>query len=102
MRPQRHYDIKPDGTIGRVVHPEPERQFLRIGEGCTARCAHCGERVTLDVTEGGGDPTYFGAWDWGTRDRYGMDYGCSDSPETDAEGTGGHSPIWGTIQGPVG
>ena len=73
------------------------KQALRIVEGATATCVYCGDLIALDVTMGGGDAATFGAWDWGTLDSYGMDFGCGDSPDTDADATGGHSPIWETI-----
>ena len=72
---------------------------LQLNECTTAVCVYCGEVIQLDVTQGGGDPTTFGAWDWGSSipGIDGLDYGCGDSPDTDADGTGGHSPIWKTI-----
>ena len=51
------------------------------------------------MSEGGGDPANFGAWDWGAA-REGvtsLDYGCGDNPKNDAEGTWGHAPEWDTF-----
>lgn len=61
--------------------------FLRTAQYAESECVYCGEKIYLDIVEGGGVP------DWGSRigtDAKGLDYGCSNSPETDADGTGGH------------
>lgn len=57
--------------------------FVYNAQGAKSKCAHCGEEIFLDIVEGGGVP------DWKTSDG---DYGCSNSPETTDEGTGGHFP----------
>jgi hypothetical protein len=54
-----------------------------MAEGAEGRCEACGERIYLDVREGGGVP------DWRTA---GGDYGCDASPDTTEEGTGSHEP----------
>jgi hypothetical protein len=62
--------------------------FLSNVEGAESTCKHCGETIYLDLLVGGGCP------DWSTEDG---DYGCSDSPDTDEDGTGGHAPqrlVW--------
>lgn len=58
--------------------------FLRNVEGAKSECEFCGEDIYVDVLIGGGVP------DWSTEDG---DFGCSYSPETNEEGTGGHSPV---------
>ena len=57
--------------------------FVRTAQGAEGRCIHCGERIYLDIVEGGGVP------DWCTV--FG-DYGCFESPDTCEDGTGGHEP----------
>ena len=58
--------------------------FLRNVEGAQSTCRHCGEKIYVDVMIGGGVP------DWSTEEG---DFGCSNSPDSDEEGTGGHTPI---------
>lgn len=58
--------------------------FLNNVEGAESTCKYCGERIYVDVLIGGGVP------DWSTEDG---DFGCSNSPDTGEEGTGGHAPI---------
>lgn len=57
--------------------------FLRDVEGAESTCIHCGEKIYVDVMIGGG------VADWSTHDG---DFGCPNSPETNDEGTGGHTP----------
>jgi len=59
------------------------KAFLESAQDAESHCVHCGHPIYLDVIEGGGVP------DWKTADG---DYGCNRSPETTAEGTGGHEP----------
>ena len=58
--------------------------FLRNVEGAESTCRHCKEKIYVDVMIGGGIP------DWSTADG---DFGCPMSPDTNSEGTGGHTPI---------
>lgn len=59
--------------------------FMRIAQDAESECRHCHKPIYLDIREGEGIP------DWRTEDG---DYGCSDSPDTNAEdGTGSHEPI---------
>ena len=63
--------------------------FIEIAQGAESVCIHCREKIYLDIVEGGGIP------DWGSRIgdiSSGLDYGCSDSPDTNDEGTGSHEP----------
>lgn len=55
--------------------------FMVTAHGAESECVNCGEPIFLDLLEGGGCP------DWRTEDG---DYGCSDSPDTNEDGTGGH------------
>ncbi len=57
--------------------------FVRNAQDAMSRCIHCHEHIYLDIVEGGGVP------DWHNNG----DYGCSDSPDTNDEGTGGHEPV---------
>lgn len=57
--------------------------FLEQCQGVEANCKHCGEKIYLDILDGGGVP------DWGVDG----DFGCPDSPWTNDEGTGGHEPV---------
>jgi hypothetical protein len=57
--------------------------FLDVAQDAESTCAQCGQRVYLDIAEGGGCP------DWRTLEG---DYGCADSPDTTDDGTGGHVP----------
>lgn len=57
--------------------------FIRNVQGAKGTCVQCGENIYLDIVEGGGVP------DWRTENG---DYGCGDSPDTNADGTGGHLP----------
>lgn len=57
--------------------------FIRSVQNAESVCVHCGEQIYCDIVEGGGVP------DWRTSDG---DYGCSYSPDTNDEGTGGHEP----------
>lgn len=57
--------------------------FLRHAQDAEGECVHCGQKIYLDIVEGGGVP------DWRTSDG---DYGCGDSPETTEEGVGSHEP----------
>lgn len=52
-------------------------------QGCQSVCVHCGETIYLDFFNGGG----VGDWE------IDGDYGCSQSPDTNDEGTGGHHPV---------
>ena len=58
--------------------------FVRDAQGAQSTCIHCKEIIYLDILEGGG------ICDWKTEDG---DYGCSYSPDTNADGTGGHTPF---------
>lgn len=62
--------------------------FVQTAQGAESDCVHCGQKIYLDIVEGGGVP------DWGSRIKgiSGLDYGCPESPFTNAEGTGGHKP----------
>jgi hypothetical protein len=63
--------------------------FMANAQGAESVCVHCGERIYLDIREGGGVP------DWGSSFgdvATGLDYGCPNSPDTCDEGTGGHTP----------
>lgn len=62
--------------------------ILENTQDAQSECIHCGEKIYLDIIDGGGVP------DWGTEmgDGNGLDYGCASSPDTDDEGTGGHMP----------
>jgi hypothetical protein len=65
----------------------PERfydEFVATAQGAESECVNCGEKIYLDMVEGGGVP------DWKTGDGY---YVCDYSWETSAEGTGGHCPL---------
>ena len=64
------------------------KAFVRIAQDAESTCVHCGEKVYLDIVEGGGVP------DWRTVDG---DYGCGSSPDTTDEGTGSHQPRKGTL-----
>lgn len=57
--------------------------LARNVQGAKSRCTQCKQDIYLDFFEGGG------VGDWKTRDG---DYGCDESPETTAEGCGGHMP----------
>lgn len=57
--------------------------FVALAQDAESTCVYCGEKIYLDIVEGGGVP------DWRTA---GGDYGCDNSPDTDEEGTGGHMP----------
>jgi len=63
--------------------------FMATCQYAESRCVHCGQRIYLDIVEGGGCP------DWRTEDG---DYGCGESPDTDTVvdgedgGTGSHTP----------
>ena len=64
----------------------PERfydDFVATAQGAESECVNCGERIYLDIVEGGG------VADWMNSDG---EYGCDYSPETNAEGNGGHCP----------
>lgn len=66
--------------------------FISTAQGAESECIHCGQKIYLDIVEGGGVP------DWGSSFgslSNGLDYGCPDSPDTGDEGTGGHEPIKG-------
>lgn len=57
--------------------------------GERSTCEHCGEEIiaVIDATSG--------CVDWGTafdNDPTMLDFGCSDSPDTDDDGTGSHDP----------
>jgi hypothetical protein len=58
-------------------------------QGAESTCKHCGEKIYCDIVEGGGVP------DWGSAmpGIGGLDYGCSESPDTCEDGTGGHEPV---------
>ena len=56
--------------------------FLRTAQGAASRCVQCGQRITLDIVEGGGVP------DWSADG----DYGCDASPDANDDGCGGHEP----------
>ena len=58
--------------------------FLESVEGSQSVCVHCQQPIYVDIMEGGGVP------DWSTEDG---DFGCSSSPDTNDEGTGGHCPM---------
>ena len=58
--------------------------FMRSAQNAESVCEQCGERIYLDIAEGGGVP------DWCTTDG---DYGCFYSPDTCEAGTGGHTPM---------
>jgi hypothetical protein len=62
--------------------------FMRTAHGAESTCIYCKQPIYLDMLEGGG------VADWGTTISgvHGLDYGCSNSPDTDEEGTGGHMP----------
>lgn len=63
--------------------------FVRTAQYAESECVYCGQKIYLDIVEGGGVP------DWGSAfgDRSaGLDYGCPDSPDTTDEETGGHEP----------
>lgn len=57
--------------------------FVLTAQDAESECVQCGEPIFLDIVEGGGAP------DWRTE---GGDYGCSDSPDTNEDGQGGHEP----------
>ncbi len=57
--------------------------FVRDAQGAQSTCVHCGEKIYLDIVEGGGVP------DW----HMNGDYGCPDSPDTCEDGTGSHVPV---------
>lgn len=60
--------------------------FLLNCQGARSTCRYCGLTIELDIEEGGGVP------DWGAISKHGLDYGCTDSPDTDEEGCGSHLP----------
>jgi|KBSSwiStaDraftv2_1062776.scaffolds.fasta_scaffold504957_3 hypothetical protein len=62
--------------------------FVATAQDAESQCIHCGQKIYLDIVEGGGAP------DWGSalKGFSGLDYGCPDSPDTNEEGTGGHQP----------
>lgn len=63
--------------------------FLESAQGARSTCVYCHQPIYLDIVEGGGVP------DWGSGiggGIDGLDYGCSDSPDTNDDGTGGHMP----------
>lgn len=62
--------------------------ILQNTQGAESQCIHCGQKIYLDIVEGGGVP------DWGSAipGVDGLDYGCPNSPDSDDEGTGGHMP----------
>ena len=62
--------------------------FIRTAQYAESVCVHCGQKIYLDIVEGGGVPDWGSAFKEGER---GLDYGCHESPDTDAEGTGGHT-----------
>lgn len=70
-----------------------------VPEGTTAVCVHCSAPILLDQREGGGPGFDWGASpdDWTGNGGVGMDYGCDMSPDTDADGCGGHSPEWSSL-----
>lgn len=57
--------------------------FMQTAQDAESECRNCGDRIYLDIAEGGGVP------DWRTEDG---DYGCCDSPDNTDESTGGHVP----------
>ena len=62
--------------------------MMQTIQGAKSKCQHCGESIYCDIVEGGGVP------DWGSKTGFGgLDYGCSPSPDTGEDGTGGHTPI---------
>ena len=64
--------------------------IIKTCQGAESKCVHCGQKIYFDIVEGGGVP------DWGSSfsdtPHLGLDYGCSNSPDSDDEGTGGHEP----------
>ncbi len=56
--------------------------FIRDAQGAKSRCVQCGQRIYLDIVEGGGIA------DWHADG----DYGCDASPETTEDGVGSHLP----------
>jgi hypothetical protein len=61
--------------------------FIRTAQYAESVCVNCGQKIYLDIVEGGGVPDWGSAFKEGER---GLDYGCHESPDTNAEGTGGH------------
>lgn len=61
--------------------------FVATAQYAESECVYCGEPIFLDIVEGGGAPDWGTAFDDG---KPGLDYGCSDSPDTNDEGQGSH------------
>ncbi len=64
--------------------------FVRNAQYAQSKCVHCGQKIYLDIVEGGGVP------DWGSElgsRSGGLDYGCDSSPDTTDDGVGGHEPV---------
>jgi hypothetical protein len=61
--------------------------FLATAQYAESKCVYCGQRIYLDIVEGGGVPDWGAAFEEG---KPGLDYGCSNSPDTNEDGTGGH------------
>jgi hypothetical protein len=57
--------------------------MMQTVQGARSVCVFCGQSIECDIVEGGGVP------DWKTHEG---DYGCSNSPDTTEEGSGGHAP----------
>ena len=60
--------------------------FMRNAQGARSHCRFCGEEIYLDIAIGGGIP------DWGSGEN-GGDFDCTESPDTNDEGTGAHMPL---------
>lgn len=89
-------------TIGNTVGHWaflPDVDPTDLPEGTTATCCYCRETILLDQREGGGPGKDWGAGpgDWVGNGGTGMDYGCFDSPDSDDDATGGHTPDLDTI-----
>ena len=63
--------------------------FVKFSHDAESECVNCGEKIYLDIVDGGGGPDWGAAFPGPTR---GLDYGCDRSPHTNSEGTGGHVP----------
>ena len=80
------YELKRDEWCDWLRWFTPEKfydDFVATVQGAETKCVNCGEKIYLDMVEGGG------VADWMNSDG---EYGCDYSPETNAEGTGRHCP----------
>lgn len=98
---QGSYQRMAKGLIekGLIWEPGKPRVFMdtllntqfNVGPGGSSICRHCGSVIFDRSEEAGGRQDYM-APAWATVDG---DYGCSDNPENDDEGTGGHLSLDG-------